>query len=360
MADIGGQERTERATDKKRNEERGKGNVPKSMEINTAAMFAGLIFFFVLVGGDFMQTWIAMFQKGLSTPKVWVGTERFPGLYTFWATQYFKLVAPLFGLFVVVAVLANYFQIGWLVAWEKLKPKVGQLNPIKGFKKFVSLTAFVELGKSIFKVLFLGWIAVSTIRPEVKTVVLLFNWPLSDALLYGAALAFKLVSRILMAVVFMALLDLFYQRWNHERQLKMTKQEVKDERKQSEGDPKIKSKIRAIQMDQARKRMMQEVPLADVVITNPTHVAVAIRYHQNEDFAPVVTAKGGDLLCEQIKNIAREHNIPIVENPSLARLLYKSTDLGQEIPLEVYRAVAEILAYVYRLKGKVSDGVAGG
>ncbi len=360
MAEDSGQEKTEFATDKKRGEMRSEGNVPKSKEVNTAVMLGAALWFFVILGGQFMHSFLTLFQKGLKTPSVWVGSDTFAGLYVYWVKKYLFLISPLFAVFVFFAIYTNYAQVGWLVAWKGIMPKFSKLNPIGGLKKYVSLNQLVELAKSLFKILFLGWIAIKAIKPEIPKIVMMFHWPLQDCLLFGASLAYKVVVRVWLAVIFMAILDLVFQRWNYERQMKMTKQEVQDENKQQEGDPKMKARIRGVQMEQARKRMMQEVPLADVVVTNPLHIAVALRYKHNEDIAPVVIAKGAGLLCNKIKELARENHIPIIENPTLARLLYRDVDMGQGIPLEVYRTVAEILAYVYRLKGQVKEGVADG
>ncbi len=360
MADDSGQDKTEPATAKRREKEREEGNVPKSKEINTVVMLGAAFWFFVILGGQFMHSWISLFQKGLKTPLVWKGSSAFEGLYTFWAKEYLSLISPLFALFIFFSIYVNYAQVGWLVSWKSIKPKPSKLNPIKGIKSKFSYSQLIELIKSLFKILFLAWIVVEAIKPEIKTILVLFHWPIKDGLLFGASLAYKIIIRVWLAVIFMAILDLIFQRWNYERKIKMTKQEVQDEVKQQEGDPKVKARIRGIQVEVARRRMMQEVPLADVVVTNPVHIAVALRYKHNEDTAPIVVAKGAGLLCERIKDLAREHHIPIIENPTLARLLYREVNLGQGIPLQVYKTVAEILAYVYRLKGKVKDGVVDG
>jgi flagellar biosynthetic protein FlhB len=255
-----------------------------------------------------------------------------------------------------MAIAAGLPQVGFHITTKVLLPKANRISPASGLKRLFSANGLVESLKSLGKILLVGWIAYTTIRPEIPLFPLLCNRPLMGALSYSAFIAFKLVIRVWVALVLLAFLDYLFQRWNFERELRMTKQEVKEEAKETEGDPHVKARVRSVQMNMARRRMMQEVLSADVVITNPDHVAVALRYDRQNEMAPLVVAKGAGALCERIKQIAREHSVPVVEKPPLARLLYKQVELGREIPIEVYRVVAEILSYVYRLKGKVTDG----
>jgi flagellar biosynthetic protein FlhB len=221
-------------------------------------------------------------------------------------------------------------------------------------KRIFSLRGLVELAKSILKILFIGGIAYSVVSGYLKDFPALVRWDLGALWSFTAEVTFKIIFYVFLAMLVLSALDYLYQRWQYEESLKMTKQEVTDEHKQSEGDPKVKSRIRSLQRQTAYHRMMAEVPKADVVITNPTHLAIALRFKSDEMPAPRVVAKGADYIAERIRETAREHNVPIVENKPLAQTLFKMTELGDYIPVDLYRAVAEVLAYVYRLKGKMS------
>ncbi len=353
-----GEEKTEQATTKKKGKEREEGNVAKSKEVSSVLLIGGSLLATYLFGSLWMQAWVETVHQGLDLVELWRDGKGMGRVFAYWVLEFAKLVLPLFLLFLVLAVTANVAQIGWLFTLKKLKPDLKKLNPIKGFKKFVSLNSLTELIKSLFKVIAVGWIAYSTIKPAIPQFAAFCNSPLSHALAFSSTVAFKLVLKVWIAMILLAAADLVYTRWDHARQMKMTKQEVKEEHKDDEGDPKVKGRIKSIQRETARKRMMGEIPTADVVITNPDHVAVAIRYNRLDELAPIVVAKGAGVLCSKIKEVAREHYVPIVRNPPLARFLYRNVELEQEIPVEVYRAVAEVLAYVYKLKGNVTSGVA--
>jgi flagellar biosynthetic protein FlhB len=219
-------------------------------------------------------------------------------------------------------------------------------------KKFVSLKSMVELVKSMFKIVIVGGVAYVIVEKEMHYFPSLMQQSVVDILLFIASVTFKIFFFVCLVLIFLAALDYVYQRWQHEKSLKMTKQEVKDERKQTEGDPKIKARIRSIQLEMAQRRMMEAIPEADVVITNPTHLALAIKFDAKEMIAPTVLAKGSGFIAERIKEVAREHNVPIVEDKPLAQAMFKLVEIGDFIPIELYRAVAEVLAYVYRLKGQ--------
>jgi flagellar biosynthetic protein FlhB len=212
----------------------------------------------------------------------------------------------------------------------------------------------VELVKNIVKLIIIGGVAWLVIRGEMQQFPALIHQEVGQILLFICKVAFKIILYVGLVLIILAALDYFYQRWQFEEDLKMTKQEVKDERKQTEGDPKVKSKIRSIQMEMAMRRMMEAVPEADVVITNPTHLAIAIKFDAQSMAAPIILAKGAGYVAEQIKEIAKENSVPMVEDKPLAQTLYKMVEVGDFIPVELYRAVAEILAYVYRLKGGYS------
>jgi flagellar biosynthetic protein FlhB len=356
MAEETGQERNLPATPRKRQKARDEGQVAKSREINSVMILGGTLGLFTLLGGSWMHTWTETVHRGLDVFSIVGLDQEWGGLGRYWMKGILRLLAPFLILFPLVALAATLPQVGFHITTKVLVPKPNRLSPLAGLKRLLSASGFVEALKSVGKVLLVGWIAYSTLRPEIPILPLLSNGTLGNALSYAAVVAFKLVIKVWIALVVLAILDYMFQRWNFERELRMTKQEVKEEMKESEGDPQVRARVRSVQMTMARRRMMQEVPTADVVVTNPDHVAVALRYDRLKDMAPVVVAKGAGWLCEKIKEAAREHNVPVMERPPLARLLYQQVELGREIPVEVYRVVAEVLSYVYRLKRKVADG----
>ena len=359
MAEQTGQEKTFPATPRKRRKAREDGQVAKSREVNSVMILGGAIGIFLFLGSGWMDAWTRTLHRGLDVFSiVQVGAAGWPELGRFWIKSVLFLLSPFLILFPLVALAANVPQVGFQITGKSLVPKLSRISPASGLKRLFSMTGFIEALKSVGKVVLIGWIAYATLRPEMALLPYLSNRPLGGALSYAAVVAFKLVIRVWIALVFLAALDYLFQRWNYERELRMTKQEVKEETKETEGDPQVKARVRSVQMTLARRRMMQEVPSADVVITNPDHVAVALRYNRLKDMAPVVVAKGAGWLCDRIKEVAREHGVPVIEKPPLARLLYKQVDVGREIPIEVYRVVAEVLSYVYRLRGKATHGAA--
>jgi flagellar biosynthetic protein FlhB len=262
-------------------------------------------------------------------------------------------MAPIAITLVIVSIVVNVVQGGGLVfSSEAMAPKLSKLDPISGVKKFVSKTALVDLLKSIFKVIILGYVGYITIKEEFGNIPLLVDMAGWQAMTYMGGVVFKILIRTSWILIVLSVMDYFFKVYEHEENLKMTKEEVKEETKQSEGDPHVKSRIRSLQMDMARRRMMTEVPDADVVITNPTTFAVALKYDRDRASAPLVVAKGAGLIAERIKCIAKENKVPIVENKPLARTLYRLVNIGKEVPVELYHAVAEVLAYVFQLKGK--------
>lgn len=359
MAEDTGQERTQPATPRKRQKARQEGQVAKSREINTVLLLGGALGSFALFGGEWMRAWAECVREGLGFSGLLKVGHGYEGLYVYWTVWVLKLLMPFWIVFVLLALAANLPQVGFHITPKVLVPKLSKISPASGLKRIFSLNGLVEVLKGFGKVLLIGWLAYDTVRPEMHNLSQLGSLPQFGALKYGAVLAFKLVIKVWLALLVLAFLDYLFQKWNFEKELRMTRQEIKEEMKETEGDPRVKSRIRSIQMNLARQRMMQEVPKADVVVTNPDHVAVALRYDRLKDMAPVVVAKGAGLICERIKEIAREHYVPVVENPPLARFLYRNVELDREIPVEMYRVVAEILTYVYRIKRKVTHGVAG-
>ncbi len=354
MAEESFQERTEPATPKRREEARRKGQVGKSREVSSLAILVSGILFFFFGGGWLLKNltsfMIATFS-GLSFAPL-QDTNVVVRLKES-AEFFMKVVLPFMSVLGSVAILANLVQTGLIWSVEPLAPKASKINPIEGAKRIISKRSLVELAKSIAKILIVGWAAFSVLKGELNHLIQLGYYDKWQIMAYMGETSLRVAARSCYVIALLALLDFIYQRWEYEQSLKMTKQEVKEEFKQTEGDPLVKSRIRSLQREMARRRMMEEVKQADVVITNPVHLAVALHYEAQEMTAPKVVAKGAEKIAEKIKETAKAHNVPIVEDRTLAQNLYKSVDIGQEIPSQFYHAVAEILAYVYGLKNKV-------
>jgi len=346
-------EKTEEPTPKKLEEARKEGNLPKSMEFSSF-----VILFVASVLIIFYLKYVAMFMEDFYRYYVgFIGVEITKEVFfnlVIKSAQYLIIVlAPIFIALIIASILGNVSQFGFLFTIKPIIPKLEKLNPIKGLKRLFSVKTFVEGIKMVLKSavaftvgfwLFLGFIKE---MPRVE------QMPFLDQLKWFSDKAFILIFSMLAVFLVFAIIDLVYQRYSYKKSLRMSKQEIKDEFKQTEGNPEVKAKIRQIQREMAKKRMMAEVPKADVVITNPTHYAVAIRYDKTKDEAPRVVAKGVDNLALKIKEIAREAGVMIVENPPLARELYKSVEIDQTIPPKLYKAVAEVLAFVYRSRGEL-------
>ncbi len=353
MPESAGQERTEKATGKKRQEARKKGQVAQSREISSAMILLTALGVFYFAG-----SWIFWNLSGIISGVFQnIGSLRFAGITdaSAFSTEYFSqfmlALLPIFMPLAIVGFVANVIQVGFLFSSEAIALKPNKLNPISGMKRFVSLKSMVELGKSIIKVLFIAGIAYLLVKSEIQEFPMLIHREVGQILVFIARVSLKVCFFVCVALIVLAIVDYIYQRWQYEQDLKMTKQEVKDEQKQTYGDPKVKARIRGVQMEMARRRMMEAVPEADVVITNPTRLAIALKFDAREMIAPQVLAKGAGHIAGRIREIAREHQIPVVEEKPLAQALYKMVEIGDYIPAELYRAVAEVLAYVYRLKG---------
>jgi len=349
------QERTEPPTDKRRQDARRKGNVAKSTEINSVLILLGGLLV-LRIGGRWMLERVAWMFKHffgmISTPEISEETARAV------ATEAFAMVAritlPLVAVVVVLGILANVLQVGLLLTGEPLTPKLEKINPLSGLKRMFAVRSLVEALKNIMKIVIIGVVAYLTIRGEFRNFLGLADTASNVVYVFMLTVAYKIVFRIVLILLFLAVLDYAYQRYEHEKNLKMTREEVKEERKQMEGDPQIKSRIRSLQREMGRRRMMQEVPRATVVVTNPTYLAIALRYEPVESDAPMVLAKGKRAVAEKIRAVAEEHDIPLVEDKPLARAMYDRVEPGEQIPMEFFTAVAEILAYVYRLKNKAA------
>ena len=353
-----GGEKTEPATAKKLSDARSEGQVCKSRELDQAAtlvaLFLSLKVLISFMGGNFLQIFHDVYNKIPETASARELNHVVVMSYmqqAVWAS--IKLAGPFFAVGVAVSFLINIVQVKWKISTKPLKPKPDKFNPINGFKRMFSKDSLFELVKSIAKITLILIIAYTSLRSHVEEIFLLYNITLQQAIAEIGTLVIDVGFRISIIYCLIGAVDYIYQRHKFNEDMKMTKQEVKDEMKNSEGDPQIKSKQRQRMQEASRRRMMQDVPKADVVITNPTHYAVALKYDAGTGTAPVLVAKGADLVAQRIKEIAKENHVEIVENKPLARMIYTNVEIGREIPPELYQAVAEILAAVYRAQNRV-------
>ncbi|MDK2847403.1 MAG: flagellar biosynthesis protein FlhB [Desulfuromonadales bacterium] len=349
MADSD-QERTEQATAKRRNEFREKGQVAQSKEIHTAAIMSGTLLLWTFYAPVFWrslenilgQIWTIAGSFEVTRLSVIMLLSRL-------GQEMALLLAPILLTTLVVGILSSYLQIGWIFSTKSLTPDFTKINPVTGLGRLFSKRSIIEVVKSSLKVLLVGIIAYKVVVAEFGHALDLVDMDVKDSVRFLASMAGRIMLRTCGVMILLGVLDFLYVRWEMEEKMKMTKQEQKEEHKESEGDPQIKSRIRSLQMQAARRRMMAEVPKADVVITNPTHLSIALAYDRSRMNAPQIVAKGADAVAMRIREIAREHKVPQVENKPVARALYK-IDIGKEVPEEMFQAVAEILAYVYGLK----------
>lgn len=347
-------EKTEKATPKKRQDERKKGRVAKSQDINTAILLTFCLFALFIFGGMMLETMLLLFVEAFTNFIHWdVTIDSVAIVFNEATVEAAKIVAPVMLLAIVAGFSSNLIQTkGFLYSTEPLKFDLKRLDPIQGAKRIFSIRALVELLKSFLKITVVGVITFSVIWIYKDEVLMLVFKNAESALALFGRVAIVMGFSATVALLFLAILDYLYQRYDFEKNMRMSKQDIKDEYKNIEGDPLIKSKIKERQRMMATRRMMAEVPQADVVITNPTHFAVALKYDEEKASAPYVVAKGVDYTAKKIREIAEKHDIVTVENKPLARSLYKMVDIGETIPEEFYQAVAEILAYVYQLENK--------
>lgn len=348
------QEKTESATPKKRQESRNKGEVAKSMELPGALIMLGAFAFLAMYGAVMGDGIARMFKAGFTEYLLWEVTDTSViAMFSQLLRQGLLLLLPVLGIGVLMALLASYAQIGFLFTLDPLKMKFEKMNPIQGAKRIFSMRSVVEFLKSMLKVFIIGLISFLLIWGERSTILTLSSVPLEAMFQYMASLTLRLGLFAGGALFILALFDYAYQKWEFEKNIKMSKQDIKDEYKKTEGDPFIKSKIREKQRRMAMQRMMQEVPKADVVITNPTHYAVAVTYDGAEMDAPRVIAKGADYIALRMRQVAKDNAVPMMENKPLARALYAQVEIGESIPQDLFQAVAEVLAFVYKAKAKV-------
>ncbi|MBP5198091.1 MAG: flagellar biosynthesis protein FlhB [Lachnospiraceae bacterium] len=359
FAEGEGGEKTEQATPKKLNDARKKGQVAKSKEIYNGvgllALFVLLRFWTAHIGTSFLNMFSFVYGKIDDTVVFWHGFMPENDSFMIFREVLINILiilAPVLAIMFVLAVVCDIAQVGWKVTGEPLKPKLEKLNPLNGVKRLFSLNSLVELIKSILKIFLIAYVCYTYLRDKWSMLFFLFDMPMLQALKELLSVVCTLGFRITIVYLIISVADLVYQKQKFKYDMKMTKNEVKEEFKQAEGDPQIKGKIRQRMREASQRRMMQDVPRADVVITNPTHYAVAISYDPDVSDAPIVLAKGEDYLAAKIKEVARENHVEIVENKPLARMLYANVEIGEAIPPELYQAVAEVLAFVYHLKGK--------
>lgn len=352
-----GGEKTEPATAKKLDDARKEGQVARSQEINNAmglvVLFLVLKVFISFIGERLM----GMFQLIYNKIPEFID-ESGGGMSVFLASTIINNVmvnilltlAPFLVIGFAMAILSNVLQIKWKVTTKPMHPKFSKINPLSGFKRIFSKDSLFELLKSILKIVIVLYVAYTSIKDHQNELFLLYDIPLLQVVLLVGTIVIDTGLKIALVYIFIGILDFVYQKHKFKEDMKMTKQEVKDEYKNTEGNPEIKGRQRSKMREASQRRMMQSLPSADVVITNPTHYAVAIKYDAQKYSAPVVVAKGEDFLAQKIREVAKEHHIEIVENKPLARMLYANVDVGQEVPPELYQAVAEVLAFVYSLR----------
>ena len=347
-------EKTEDATTKRKGEAREKGQVAKSMEVNSVFIIVAAFFTLKIIGSYIYDELIGYMQlvfTNLVMADVTINSIR--EIFFSFGMVILKTSLPVMGVILLVSVIINFVQVGFIFSLEPLMPSFSKINPISGLGRIFSTRSIAEMVKSLGKIIIIGYFIYRFMIKHTLLIPSLVNAELIDTLHLTASLIIDLVFQISAVMLVLAVFDYFYQWWSHKESLKMSKDDIKQEHKQMEGDPQIKGKIKQRQREMSMRRMMQEVPKADVIVTNPTHFAVALKYEQAM-LAPVVVAKGKDLIAHRIKEIAKENKVAIVENKMLARALYATVEIDHPVPQELYQAVAEVLAYVYKLKKRLS------
>ncbi len=344
-------DKTEDPTPHRLKEARRKGQVFKSMEINSALNILAVMFLFLLLSNVVFNSlggMVTHYLEGEANTRL--TQDNMPAMFGEAIILFFSITGPVLLVALVTGVASNLVQVGFLFSGTHVTPQFNKINPLQGVKKIISRKALFEMFKALAKIVIIGGVTYIFVRGFMEEMMVLVGQEVA----LSAQLFWHIMVRtgFTVGLVFLglAILDWIYQRYEFQQQLRMSRREVKDEHKHLEGDPLIQSKIKEKQRYIARQRMMQEVPESDVVITNPTEIAVALRYREEQDEAPVVVAMGVEVLAQRIREIARENEVPIVENPPVARSIWENSELGEQIPVEMYQAVAEILAMVYRLK----------
>lgn len=350
---MAGEEKTEKATPKKRRDQRKEGNVLQSREIGTAVsvlgVFAAMRLLMELITKAMLAYSGSIYEHIGETE---VSQDTIISIFTNVITVVAICVGPICLIAMALGIIPTIAQTRGLFTMKAIRPKFSRLNPLSGIKKLFSLQSIVGILKGLIEVIIISVVIYNELQSRMPKFIALMNVGVTAGVTYALSTIFDLVMLICIMLVFVAAADFLFQWWQFEKKLKMSKQEVKEEFKQMEGDPQIKSKIKQRQQQMAQRRMMQDVPKADVVVRNPTHFAVALKYDQDANNAPQVLAKGKDFLAQRIVQIAEENGVMTIENPPLARSLYSMVDIGREIPVELYNAVAEVLTVVYKEKHK--------
>ena len=353
MAEKRNQDKTEPATPKKREDARKKGQVAVSREIPSVFILFMTMGVFFFLGGQMFNNLSSLMrdalQNGIHIELQALSAVR---ILSTILGKLFWVLFPLITAIMLAGIAANLSQFGILFTGKTLVPKLSKLNPLSGMKRLFSLRSLVEVAKALLKILIIGLVAYLTIRRHFGLLPDLMRMEVLDILTFTGRVSLEICFYTCLVLIVLAGLDYAFQRWQYENDLKMTKQEVKEEWKQREGDPIVKARIRRVQLEMAQRRMMAEVPTADVVVTNPTQLAVALRFDTEKMDAPQVVAKGAGYVAARIREIAETYEVPVLEQKPLAQALFKSVEIGEIIPMTLYRAVAEVLAYVYRLKGR--------
>jgi len=350
------EEKTEQATPKQKREAREKGQVAKSEDLNTALILLSGVLLTLFLGGAMvaqMKDTMGMLCKNLFYEDF--NAETLRTLLLDISFKNLNGVLPIMGGFMIVGLIASYSQVGIIFSRKALIPDFKRLNPITGMQKLVSRRSMVKVAMSIVKLGIMGGVAYVSIRKDLEPLLELVSMRTEEIFSSASGLIFGVTLKITIIMLILSFLDLLYQRWQHSKDLMMTKNEVKQETKQTEGDPLVKSRIKSVQRQMSNRRMMQEIPEADVVVTNPTHYAVALKYDATTMEAPKVIGKGVDLIALKIREVATDNNIPIVEDRVLARILYSTVEIDSEIPPKLYQAVAKVLSYVYQLRNIIAN-----
>ncbi len=352
MADEQFQERTEKATPRRKQKAREEGKVCRSQELNSAVMLClGASTLYVLgpmLADQLKELMTFVFSQA---PLMNTTNESIMAFFSQRVINFFILLAPIFAILLIVAYGINLLQVGFLFTTKTLEPKLDKLDITKGIKKLLSVRSLVELTRDIIKISLIAYVGYKSITAELDT---FYNLSDNSVAVFAGAMGKMALTTVLelgAVILILALFDYAFQKYDFEKNIKMSKQDIRDEMKDTEGSPQVKSRIRQIQREMSRKRMMEEIPKADVVVTNPTRIAVALKYDTDVMDAPMVVAKGERIIAAKIKEIAKAAGVPIVENRPLARALFRMCDIGSYVPAKLYRAVAEVLAYIYRQKG---------
>ncbi|WP_188205821.1 flagellar biosynthesis protein FlhB [Alkalibacillus aidingensis] len=345
------QEKTEKATPKKRQDSRRKGQVAKSQDVNTAILLF-CVFVFLFVFGSYMgETLTGIYTHAFTEFIHWDVTEsNVEQVFSQMTIEAVKIILPVMIVAIVGALISNYMQIGFLFTGEPLKFDLKKIDPLKGIKRIFSARALVEFLKSLLKITSVGAVCFGIIWMNKDDMMMLSQKTVFESINFFGQLTIIIGVAASLMLMMISVIDYLYQRYDHEKNIKMSKQDVKDEHKNIEGDPLIKSRIKERQRQMAQQRMMSEVPSADVVITNPTHYSIALKYDESKSDAPFVVAKGVDYVALKIREVAKANNVVQVENRPLARGLYQAVEIGEVIPEDFYQQVAEVLAYVYKLE----------